>query len=234
VHDSMSRFFGQSLSHSEAVLTMRETPLSAGRISGDVTSGWSSKQAPEVGIPAMVPDPILPGKKLVNVLIKMHGQLGQGMPQLGISVTEGKSGETGLKKSCVIKQVVPGSPAHSATSLRPGDVIHRVNTVDIRDLDIEEVVAYLRKVVIDCKWTYSPIRLQVLRETTHNSIPAESSQQCGEDLMTLMSIAIRKNTKMVASKRPNPMRQTLLQRGFCDQLDQALARHGYYDVTYHI
>ena len=50
--------------------------------------------------------------------------------------------------------------------------------------------------------------------------------------MTLMTIAIRKNTKMVSSKKPNPIRQTLLQRGFCDSLDRALAANGYYDVSY--
>ena len=52
--------------------------------------------------------------------------------------------------------------------------------------------------------------------------------------MTLMSIAIKKNSRMVASKKPNPIRLTLLQRSFCDRLDRALSDHGYYDAVYRL
>ena len=97
----------------------------------------------------------------------------------------------------------------------------------------------IRKAAIDCKWTYGPMRLQLLRETEADG-GSDSSEDEGEQaeaqsqLMTLMSIAIKKNGRMVASKKPNPIRLTLLQRSFCDRLDRALSDHGYYDAVYRL
>lgn len=145
----------------------------------------------------------------------------------------GKSQQNpGHPAKCEIKEVKTGSAAANAM-IEAGDRIARVNYTDVTGMEIEEVVALLRKAAIDYKWTYSPIRLQLIR-LSPDSLKKPITARLGpnEDLMTLMTIAIRKNTKMVASKKPNPIRQTLLQRAFCDTLDRALAANGYYDVTY--
>lgn len=124
-----------------------------------------------------------------------------------------------------------------------GDIIRRINMVDVSKLAPDAIVAMLRRAIIDSKWTYSPVRLQVARIiiTSHangsdDTADDKSTTDKGNNvnLMNLMGIAIKKNSKMVSSKKPNPIRQTLLQRGFCDRLDQALAAEGYYDVTYHL
>jgi hypothetical protein len=128
-----------------------------------------------------------------------------------------------------VKEVLIASAAAGAM-IRVGDRISRVNNTEVLGMETEEVVALLRKAAIDYKWTYSPIRLQLIREAETQSAVELAAPK--EDLMTLMTIAIRKNSRMVASKKPNPIRQTLLQRGFCDTLDQALSANGYYDVTY--
>ena len=131
---------------------------------------------------------------------------------------------------CEVKEVFRASAA-TAAGVAEGDRILRINNTDVTGMEIEEVVSLLRKAAIDYKWTYSPIRLQLIRQPESTKKTTDMGGP-HEDLMTLMTIAIRKNTKMVSSKKPNPIRQTLLQRGFCDSLDQALAANGYYDVTY--
>lgn len=177
------------------------------------------------------------GTKLINVLVKMKNQPGSGMPEIGIVVSPGKASEG--DSMCRIKQVVQGSPAHRAGTIRAGDVIRRINSIDVTRKGTEEVVAMIRKAAIDCKWTYGPMRLQLLRETEADG-GSDSSEDEGEQaeaqsqLMTLMSIAIKKNGRMVASKKPNPIRLTLLQRSFCDRLDRALSDHGYYDAVYRL
>mmetsp|Transcript_25121 Transcript_25121/g.65529 ORF Transcript_25121/g.65529 Transcript_25121/m.65529 type:complete len:229 (-) Transcript_25121:208-894(-) len=168
------------------------------------------------------------GAQLIHATLKIKSTMGQGLPELGLVVCAGKNQENAAHPARVeVKEVVAGSAA-AAAMIEVGDRITRINSTDVAGMEIEEVVALLRKAAIDYKWTYSPIRLQLIRQQK----TAKTVNVYDEDLMTLMTIAIRKNTKMVASKKPNPIRQTLLQRGFCDALDQALAANGYYDVTY--
>lgn len=139
-----------------------------------------------------------------------------------------------------LTQVISGTPAHRSGVIRPGDVIYRVNAIDVSGMNPEALVTLLRKSAIDCKWTYGPLRLQLLRETDGepdgggDTAADDSTVDMQNTLMTLMSIAVKKNSRMVASKKPNPIRLTLLQRGFCDKLDKALADHGYYDVVYRL
>lgn len=186
------------------------------------------------------------GTKLINVLVKMKNQSGSGMPEIGIVVSPGQAAgkapegdNQGGDSMCRIKQVVQGSPAHRAGTIRAGDVIRRINSIDVTRKGTEEVVAMIRKAAIDCKWTYSPMRLQLLRETeadggSDSSEDEDEQAQAQSQLMTLMGIAIKKNGRMVASKKPNPIRLTLLQRSFCDRLDKALSDHGYYDAVYRL
>lgn len=165
------------------------------------------------------------GTQIVNVSLQIKSRVGQGLPELGLIVSGGSS-QSSCGSQCEIKQVMIGSAA-AAAMVAEGDRISQINNTDVSRMQIEEVVALLRKAAIDSKWTYSPVRLQLIRDSRKKNLVTET-----EDLMTLMTIAIRKNTKMVSSKKPNPIRQTLLQRGFCDSLDKALAANGYYDVTY--
>jgi len=146
-------------------------------------------------------------------------------------------------QNCRIKSIVKGSPAYYCDNLKEGDVIRRINMVDVSKLTPDAIVAMLRRAIIDSKWTYSPVRLQVARivitpqtKGSNDTVDDKSTTDKGSDvnLMNLMGIAIKKNSKMVSSKKPNPIRQTLLQRGFCDRLDQALATEGYYDISYHL
>jgi len=171
--------------------------------------------------------------RLINVLIKMHSQLAGAMPEIGIVVAPRRVKNVSEPAVCRIKQVLKGSAAAAAGNLRPGDIIKRVNMVDVSKHEPEEIVSILRKAAIDCKWTYSPVRLQVARDSDNDSASPEE-EALDINLMELMSIAIKKNSRMVASKKPNPIRHTLLQRAFCDRLDRALAEKGYYDVSYTI
>lgn len=190
--------------------------------------------------------------RLANVLIKMQSQLGKGMPELGLVLSptqprnnlsnerdsvngKNKENQDKLESMCRIKSINKGSPAHQTGCFREGDVIRRINMTDVTKLNTEEVVSLLRRAVIDSKWTYSPIRLQVARASTDFPGIADVYNEDGQiDLLSLMDIAIKKNSKMVASKKPNPIRKTLLQRSLCDHLDRALSARGYYDVTYNI
>lgn len=178
------------------------------------------------------------GYKIVHAIVKMRQQVGpSGIPEIGIIVSP-KKGSSESAKKCFIKKVVPGSPAHRCGNIRAGDVVIRVNSMDVTRMDTEETIAFFRKTAIDSGWTYGPIRLQLLRRrdvdmnTSSESSSDEEDGQPDAKLMTLMSIAVRKNSQMVSSKKPNPIRHTLLQRTFCDRLDKALLEQGYYDTVY--
>lgn len=176
--------------------------------------------------------------EFVNVLIKLRTHVVGGIPEIGLMIAPSKP-MAGTVKCCKIKQVQHGSPAQRCKSIKCGDVINRINSVDVSMKDPEEVVEMLRKAAQDSKWTYAPVRLQLARETLpdgcNNADPSPSGIQSFQPhLMNLMNIAIKKNTKMVASKKPNPIRLTLLQRSFCDKLDKALSDNGYYDAIYNV
>eukprot|EP00041_Stephanoeca_diplocostata_P006932 m.95956 g.95956 ORF g.95956 m.95956 type:complete len:318 (-) comp16627_c0_seq1:196-1149(-) len=184
--------------------------------------------------------------RLINVLVKMKSQLGRGAPELGLVISPTQSNTNAQDRkikenvfsvgaTCRIKSITTGSPAFKTGSFREGDVIRRINMTDVENLQPQEVVSLLRRAVIDSKWTYSPIRIQVARPYVDVAGAVEETEGIGQvDLLSLMDIAIKKNSKMVASKKPNPIRNTLLQRRLCDNLDRALAARGYYDVTYHV
>eukprot|EP00040_Diaphanoeca_grandis_P012980 m.65679 g.65679 ORF g.65679 m.65679 type:complete len:247 (-) comp23588_c0_seq1:180-920(-) len=180
------------------------------------------------------------GGRLVNVLIKMRMQATVGIPQIGLVLSPCTTPKDTKNKCCKIKQVQPSSPAHKCGAIRCGDVIKRINSVDVTLKEPEEVVAMLRKAALDSKWKYGPIRLQLVRESVadgsdnpEQSMLFTAGQNPGH-LMHLMTVAIKKNSQMVAAKKPNPIRTTLLQRSFCDRLDKALSNYGYYDAVYHL
>jgi len=175
--------------------------------------------------------------KVINVVIKMRSQISVGIPEIGIVLSPSTT-KWSKSKVCTIKQIQKNSPAQKCGSIRAGDVIHKINSVEVADKSPEEVIAMLRKAAIDSKWTYGPLRLQLFRnqsldggDAADNDLNKEANQG---KLMNLMTIAIKKNSKMVASKKPNPIRLTLLQRTFCDRLDKALSEFGYYDAIYHL
>lgn len=183
------------------------------------------------------------GSKLVSVLIKMRSHALAGIPEVGMVITS--TAVEGMKtKCCSIKQVKKNSAAHRCGAIRAGDLIRKIGAMDVSTKEPEEVVALIRKAAIDSKWMYGPLRLQLVRTQVCDGSDGSDAaatppppQKAGESqgqLMNLMSIAIRKNNKMVGSKKPNPIRHTLLQRSFCDRLDKALSDHGYYDAVYNL
>lgn len=193
------------------------------------------------------------GTKVVTAVVKMRNEVGAGIPEIGMVLSPGKTSSCDAysqarndsfapdsQKVCQVKQVVQGSPAHRCGTVRAGDIIVRVNSIDVSNMDADELVALLRKSAIDCKWTYAPLRLEFLRKVDAGGDDVSTAESEADEaetqstLMTLMSIAVRKNSRMVASKKPNPIRLTLLQRSFCDRLDKALAHHGYYDAVYRL
>jgi hypothetical protein len=93
------------------------------------------------------------GTRLVNATLKVHAQGGQGLPELGLVVCAGKNKGAGSgRPRNEVKQVILGTAAAHA-SVRAGDRIARVNNMDVSNLEVEEVVALLRKAAIDYKWT---------------------------------------------------------------------------------
>ena len=93
------------------------------------------------------------GTRLVHATLKVRAQGVQGLPELGLVVCAGKSKGTGSgRPRSEVKQVIAGTAAAHA-SVRAGDRIARVNNMDVSQLEVEEVVALLRKAAIDYKWT---------------------------------------------------------------------------------